>query len=370
MRTAPLFVFVIACGTSGGAPAAPQPPPPAAEDASPPDTAAPQSTATCDAPLPSDIPIASVDLQGYPPYAADGCTLVYVAAGGDLRVRDLKAGADTVLAAASESPHRPTIAGGVIAWEATDGARPVVRVHANGATATMSGDFDHAGEPRAAADAVAFTAWRGADALSDTDVLVYDVAQSRAEVVFGGAAQQRFSDASKDFVAAADFSEDPDGVFNDNETDVADIVVYDRATRAVSRRPRPGKQAFPLLVSPSRLGYLDWGEVHPEPKLAEYTLRVGDILGAVEGDVDVALVKNAFGQYVLPAGRDGYLEWIARPDGTPAFWRAPADMSLPPAQVTGLDGLDLYAPASAASFTALGTRPIAGGAVVVHAIGR
>jgi hypothetical protein len=288
---------------------------------------------------------------------------------GELRLRDLGTGAESVIAPAGESPRHPTTAGGVIAWEALDNGRAVVRVRANGATDTMSGGFDHAGEPRAAADAVVFTAWRGADPLSDTDVFLYDVAAQRADVVLGGPAQQRFSDVSRGYVAAADFSEDPSGVFNETPTNVADIILFDRGTRAVSRRPWPGKQAFPLLVSPSRLGYLDWGEVHPEPKFSQYTLRVGDIQGAVANDVTVALVKNV-GQYILPAGRNGSLEWVDSPTGMPTLWRVPADMSRPPAAVPGLDGLQLFAPAAAASFTIVGTMPMAGGPAILRGIGR
>jgi hypothetical protein len=374
MRTPALVVFITACSTSNGAPpsAGPSYSPPFAEDAAAPDASPAASAATCNAPLPSAIPIASVDRDGYPPYAADGCTLVYVAPGspGELRARDLASLTETTIAPASESPHRPTIAGGVIAWEATEGGRAVVRVRVKDATTTITGDFDHADEPRAAADAVVFTAWRGADALSDTDVMLYDVALARADVVIGGAAQQRFADVSQRYVAASDFSEDPDGVFNDNDTDLADIVIFDRATRALTPRPRTGKQAFPLLVSASRFGYLDWGEVHPEPKFAQYTLFVGDITGLATGDTSVALVQNTYGQYVLPAGRGGYVEWVDRPNGTATFWRAPVDASQPPTAVSGLDGLDLYAPASAESFTLLGTVPLSGGSLTLRAIGR
>src|SRR5262245_7659615 len=209
-----LFLGLLACGGSA-------PPAGAPEDAgSPQDVGSPTDAppVTCDAPPPKDVPVSSLDLQGYPPYAADGCTLVYVAPGaqagvsGDLRIRDLASGVESTLAPASESPRRPTIGGDVVAWEAKDGTRAVVRVRVNGTTTTMTGAFDHAGEPRATADAVVFTAWRGVDTLADTDVLSYEVASTRTEVVFGGAGQQRFADVSRGYVAAADFSEDPDGV--------------------------------------------------------------------------------------------------------------------------------------------------------------
>ncbi len=331
--------------------------------------------ATCDAPLPDDVQIPALDLQGYPPYAGDGCTLVYVAgsgtSAGDLRSRDLKTGAESILAPASESPRRPSIAGSVIAWEAKSGARSVVRVRVNGATTTLSGDFDHAGEPRATSDAVVFTGWHGEGELSDTDVFLYDVSTTAAEIVLGGAGQQRFPDVSRGIVGAADFSEDPDGTFDRNETDLADLVIYDRNSGAVTHRTRPGKQAFPIVVSPTRIAYLDWGEVHPEPKLTQYALRIGDITGTALGDITVSLVKNA-GPYVLPAGRNGVLEWIDASDGTATLWRVPADLTRSPALVPGLGGLDLFAPASTASFTVLGTRSlnVAGGAIILRGVAR
>ncbi len=347
----------------------------AAEDASAVDAGDPSPAATCSAPLPAGILLPSVDLLGHPPYAADGCTLVYVASAasgaGELRARDLTTGAETVLAPASESPRRPTIAGDVIAWEAMDGATAIVRVRTAGATFTVSGPFDHAGEARAAADAVVFTGWRSADPVGDTDVFVVDAVTRAARLVLGGPGQQRFADISRGAIAATDFSEDPDGTFNDNETDLADVVLFDRATSQVTRRPRTGKQAFPMIASPTRLGYLDWATVHPEPKLAAYVLRVGDMAGPAEADVTLATVTDASGQYVLPSGRNGVIEWVQRPMGaSPALFKAPADLSSPAAAVPGLDGLELFAPALAASFTLLGTRASGSTDVVLTAIAR
>src|SRR5262249_42266455 len=146
--------------------------------------------------------------------------------------------------------------------------------------------------------------------------------------------------------------------------------IYDRAAKTTSKRARPGKQAFPFLVPSTRLGYLDWAEVHPEPKLSSYALRVGDIRGAVSGDQTIAPVKNITGQYVLPAGRAGYVEWVERPIGPAVLWRVPADLTSAPASVSGLDGLDIYAPASAATYTLVGTMPLNGGAVVVRGVAR
>jgi hypothetical protein len=330
--------------------------------------------ATCtDAALPADIHVADVDLEGYPPYAGDGCTIVYVAsssgAPGGLHARDLSTGADVEIAPASETPRRPTVAGNVIAWEAQDMAgRAVVRVRVNGNVSTPAAGFDHATEPRAATNGVAFTAWLTADPRSDTDVVLYDVATGQTDVVLGGPGQQRFADISNGAIAASDFSEDPDLTFDNNETDLADVVLYDRSTHAVTHRPRPGKQAFPLLVSSSRLAYLDWAEVHPEPKLSKYTLRAGDLSSDTGGDVTIASVTNTSSDYILPSGRNATLEWIDGADGYTRLWRAPADLSSAPAIVAGLDGLLLYAPAAASSFIVLGTRAPTGGDVVLRGV--
>jgi hypothetical protein len=336
--------------------------------------ARPGAAASCSAKPPASFPVASFDLLGHPPYASDGCTLVYVvpaAAGGELRSLDLTSGAEAVVAPASESPRRPTVLGDTIAWEAQIGGRRVVRVHAAGATFTAAGAFDHAGEPRAVTDAVVFTAWTGADDTSDTDVHLLDVATRQSRAVVGGAGQQRFADVSSSTIAVTDFSEDPDGTFNDNETDLADIVLFDRATGALTHRARSGKQAFPMLASATRLGYLDWAEVHPEPKLSAYTLRVGDIQGAVTGDVTLSDVTNQTTQYVLPSGRDGIIAWVDNTLGTsPRLWRAPADLSAKPTAAAGLDGVQIYAPAHASGFTLVGTQASGAADVVLTAVAR
>lgn len=371
---AALAVLAAGCGTSAAGVVPGASDGGAAADADPVESGT-VGPATCAAKPPAALELPSVDLLGHPPYAAYGCTLVYVAAtaagAGDLRVRDLSTGNEIVLAPASESPRRPTIAGDVIAWEAKENGRAVVRVHGGGATFTPAGAFDHAGEPRAAVDAVAFTAWSGADALSDTDVMVVDVASRTVRTVLGGPGQQRFADISKGTLAATDFSEDPDGTFNDNETDQADIILFDRVSSAVTRRPRAGKQAFPILATAARLGYLDWALVHPEPKLSQYALRVGDLAGRPEADVELAIVTDASGQYVLPSGQGGVIMWIDRPlGGSAALWQAPVDLSRPAAIVPGLAGRELFAPAVTGSFTFLGTRAAASSTVLLTAVTR
>jgi hypothetical protein len=229
------------------------------------------------------------DPLGYPPYALDGCNLVYVAAeqgGGVLRLRDLASGADTVLDEAASRPRRPAVSGSLIAWEVGDDAASQVRVHYQGVTRTLSGDFDHAGEPRVCADAVVFTAFLGEAPSSDSDVYLYDVAGDELLPIAPGPGQQRFADVSVTHVALTDFSEDPVGHF-DETLSISDVVVIHRESGEVVERKAPGKQAFPLLASNGMVVYLDWGAVHPEPKFSQFSLRAGRPGEPVELDLDL-----------------------------------------------------------------------------------
>ena len=52
-----------------------------------------------------------------------GCMLAYVSAtGGALILRDLASGSEIEMAAASESPRRPTLSGEVLAWQSGEGS--------------------------------------------------------------------------------------------------------------------------------------------------------------------------------------------------------------------------------------------------------
>jgi hypothetical protein len=305
------------------------------------------------------------ELQGFPPYAVDGCTLVYVSrtleagAYGDLHVRDLLLGKDVVIATADEAPRRPTVRGGVIAWEATISGISVVRVSYKDTVRTMSGPFDHAGEPRAAADGVVFTVWSTPIANGDTDVDLYLPETGDLISVAKGPNQQRFADISPARIAFTDFSEDPDGHYDGDNNDLADIGIYDRSTGKITMRPLPNKQAFPMLLAGDQLAYLhwDWMEVHPEPKLAAYHLRVGSLIAEPStADREIARVAAQVPPYVRPAAHEATLEWVDSPDGKFHLWRAAADGTSPPIAVDGVQGVALYAPAPTKSFTVLATR--------------
>ena len=293
---------------------------------------------------------------GYAPHAMAGCLLVYVHPDGSLRARDLARGTEETLAAAGEAPRRPTAFGGVVAWEAVEAGRRVVRVRAEGATNTVTGDFDHAGEPRAAADAVAFTGWLSADEAGDTDVFLYEPGKPSADVMASGPGQQRFPDVSGTHVAYADFAEDVDGRFDENATDAADVVVMERGTGQTTRRARPGKQAFPLLGADGRVVYLEWGPLHPEPKFSAYTLVVGGVREDGEADVSVVDIETAQ-PYVRPTARGAWIEWVQWPSGGPAtLHRQPADLAAEATVVTGLAGGELHAPVAGEGMTVVAAR--------------
>ncbi|CAN5924063.1 hypothetical protein BH11MYX4_BH11MYX4_30630 [soil metagenome] len=324
--------------------------------------APPATSPVCQPTKAEDIEVSGADRDGFPPYAVAGCTLVYVSGIGALVARDLSDGTETVLAGASELPRRPAVSGGLIAWEADESGHSVVRVRANGVLRTVPGAFASAGEPRASGSSVVFTAWSGPQPTDDTDIWLFDATTGESRRVLGGAGQQRFADVSPKYVVATDFSEDADGRFDGNETDVADILVLDRASGVVSSRRLPGKQSFPILGDDDVLAYLEWGIIHPEPKLAAYELRVGKVVGDAATDRARARVEYA-GAYARPALAGGTLEWIANPDGVTRLYRAPLDGSTPPAVVRGLDDLRLYAPAPTIGGTERGFTVIAAAAI-------
>ncbi|MBX3189765.1 MAG: hypothetical protein KF819_22255 [Labilithrix sp.] len=291
----------------------------------------------------ADIEVSSNDLNGFPPYATSGCSLVYVSRAGALVLRDLATGVETTIADASAAPRRPAISGDVIAWEAGSSAGPAVFVRAGGVVQKIEGPAI-ATEPRVSGSAVVFTGWPPAPA-DDADVWIYDATTRQARMIVGGPGQQRFADVSSRWVVASDFSEDPDGRYDGSGNDLSDIVVFDRASGAITHRRAPGKQAFPILVDGDRLAYLHWGEVHPEPKLVEYVLKSGGVVADPVADRTIATVTYTSREHVRPAASGGMLEWVANPDGHTTLHRAPADGSSPPVKAAGLDGLTLFAPA-------------------------
>ena len=338
--------------------------------------------AACDPRAADGIRIASaqpgpnpLDPLGYPPYALDACTLVYVAAGatagttGELRAKDLATGSESPLAPISEAPRRPAIAGGVVAWEATIGGASVIRVSVGGKPAiTLSGAFDHAAEPHATEGAVVFTGWLTPETNGDTDVFVFSAATGTVTAIASGPGQQRFADVSADLVAVSDFSEDPSGYFDANRLSLSDIVVFDRHTLAKTVRRAPGKQAFPLLGAGGKLVYQDWGIVHPEPKMSIWSLMVGDVFGVASADVNAKgsgqVQTNA--PYVRPSVRGGELEWVDDTSGTSALFRRPLDLSTPAAKAS--EDASFYSAVAGDSVTLVST--IANGAYELRGVAR
>lgn len=292
------------------------------------------SSATVDSGVPGcgdigDARVTPSDWLGYPPYAMQGCRLAFVdGTSGDLVLRDLSLGSSQVLEPALSAPRRPTVASDVVAWETQDG----VHVFYNGATATMPvpSGYDHVGEPAAATSIVVVTAWRDVAADSDTDVLAYDPASGNFTPVIVAPKQQRFAAVSDTLVAVTDFTEDPIGSYTGSGNDLADIGVFTRASSTYAVRQRTGKDAFPVIITNDILGYLHWGDVHPEPKLEAYTLYTGTIGADPAGDVKIADVTNAFA-LERPSAKNGVIEWVVTLQASSTLWRANAMTASSPA---------------------------------------
>ncbi len=298
------------------------------------------------------VAVADVDLDGYPSYVVDDCRLLYVSRkSGDLVLRDLANGDEQTIAPASESPRRPTLRSLVMAWEADESGKSVVRVRVDGATQTLAGSFDEAGEPRATDDAVVFTGFSSAD---DSDVFLFSATTQEVSLVAGGPGQQRFADVSKTHVAISDFSEDPLGVYSGDGTSLADIIVVDRSTGTASVRALPGKQAFPMLGSEGTLAYLEWLEVHPVPKLQEYSLMAVPLAAVDQPGTEISHVSSD--QAVRPTASAGLVEWVVRDSGQNSLWRSLADGSGTPSAIP-LSGAEvLHAPSASAKLTVLAVR--------------
>ncbi|HKO52912.1 MAG TPA: hypothetical protein VJV79_34625 [Polyangiaceae bacterium] len=297
------------------------------------------------------------DRLGYPPYAFDGCTLVYVAAGSDpgaLHMRHLATGKDTVLDSAASKPRRPAVSGSVITWEADGALGSEVRVRFDGKVQALSGAFVRAEEPRATNDAVVFTAFLGPGPNDDSDVYLFDVRTGQLSVVADGPGQQRFADVSPSHVAFTDFSEDPQGYFNEAGS-ISDIAVVERATAMRSNRAAPGKQAFPLLGTQGVFAYLEWAAVHPEPKFGQFWLKAGYLNRPISEDFNVKTTGQVSTNpaYVRPSLRGLNLDFVDQGTKGAALYRAA--LSAPGALVSlNIAGaLQLLGPVAGDRFTLL-----------------
>ncbi len=300
------------------------------------------------------VSVAETDLDGYPPYAVDGCNMAYVSSTGELLLRDLKTGGEQQVAAASDSPRRPSLAGAVLAWEADAGGKSVIRVRSGGVVETVAGSFDHAREPKATADAVVLTGFMGAANTSDSDVFLYDVAGKSIAKLSTLKGQQRFADVSASHVAWSDFSEDPSGVYSGDGTSLADVVLYERSSKKAQTIKLSGKQAFPMLAVSGRVGFLDWLAVHPVPKLQDYrilSLPIGDL---TTKPVQVASVQSEVA--VRPSANDNRVEWVVRWGGQSTLHRAPLDGSAAATVVPLGSVAEVHAPAGTSALSVVATR--------------
>ncbi len=336
--------------------------------------ATPPPEVICDSSKAAGLSIAAGDVYGvapyafgYPPYAIDGCQVLYLArsntpdGGGELRLRNLATNHDDIIAEASTSPRRPVLAGNSMAWEGdVDGKAWIhLRRGMQSKTEVLNGDFDHATEPRIATNALVFTLWRGPESTADTEIGIYDF-ETRAVETIVRPGQQRFADISDTHVAWTDFSEDPDGHLDENAMDIADIVVMNRQTGAMATRVRIGKQAFPMLGATGKLAFLDWNLVHPEPKLVAYDLRIADVNDTLNDSVLIDTVKTT-APYIRPSAHGEWIEWIAFEEGLGSgVWRTGTDTTATPEIVLPPSWVNRFAPIATDSVTFIGTQRMDG----------
>lgn len=304
---------------------------------------------------------------GYPPVALEGCVMAYIGGPnegnleGGLNLIDLGTGVYKVLATVGEEPRRPALSLSgtpTVAFEVTFGGISSVRVYRDGDSRIIAGNYHHAREPRVFGNTVVFTGWLSDDEQGDTDIFVYEAGSgaASAEVLYSAPGQQRFADVSATHVAFADFSEDPDGAFNENSQDLADIVLYDRMSKQSTPRAKSGMQAFPILGAPGFLAYLHWGNTHFEPMSSQYDVFVNKLDGIPSTDQKGASISTKV-PYVRPIARGTYLEWVQWPaSGNASLWHRVIDLSLPEKQVANADIAELLAPAASDAFTVLASR--------------
>jgi hypothetical protein len=242
---------------------------------------------------------------------------------------------------------------------------------ATGAAVTLAGAFDHAGEPRAAEDAVVFTGWLGPKDTDDTDIYLYRLATKELTAVSPAPKQQRFADISATHLTWTDFSGDASGHYKDqySSTDEADVVLFDRATSVATERHRPGKQAFSILGAKGKVAYLDWVGVQPEPKLDGYALQIANLGDPVESD---ALVSQIFTPliHVRPVARGELLEWVGTSEGGQTqMLRRAANLVTPAIPLPGLAGMTLVGPTASDAITLVGVQK-GGVAVELRAFAR
>jgi hypothetical protein len=137
---------------------------------------------------------------------------------------------------------------------------------------------------------------------------------------------------------------------------LADVVLIDRTTGKQVRRQLPGKQAFPMLGASDSLVYLEWIEVHPVPKLQQYTIRAVPIATPSAAALEIANVQSL--DAVRPTASGGHVEWVSRSGAASSLFQAALDGSgtIVPIELPGI--AVAHAPVSTAGFTVLAVRPM------------
>jgi hypothetical protein len=216
-----------------------------------------------------------------------------------------------------------------------------------------------------------FTTFLGTGPTADTDVDLFDLNEQVLTPVATGPGQQRFADVSPTHVAVTDFSEDPQGYFNELGS-IADVLVIERGSLKKTSRAAPGKQAFPLLGDGGVLAYLEWGAVHPEPKFSQFLLKAGYIDLPVVNDFNV---KGGDAQvstnpaYVRPSLHGSYLDYIDDAATAPKLYRAALGLDTLPTAIAIPNAAQLLGPVATDGFTLL-AKPLQGSTLGLIAVER
>lgn len=315
---------------------------------------------TCDLVL--DGPIAIADPTPAPTYAIGSCRVAWVERGTNrLLMRRLGVGqrVGQIAGPAPASDARREISFGpltnayLVSWVEgpPNDSRVMVAVPGVVAPKAISGPFHHAGEARVSAGVskdggpagvVAFTGWLTADPKGDTDVFAYDPLTDTLTILADGPGQQRWPGTSNSEIAITDFHEDPDGRFDDDGADRADILVINRIANTRRAFPRPGLQAHARTCGHAL--YRDWNAA----SASTYELRASDTYGS-DPDVVVDAVPKSNLMDLQDCDQDHY-EWIApNANDVAQLWTKPTHGGQPK--------------------TVLATGPFSGPPVVVHDVG-
>ncbi len=274
--------------------------------------------------LAAPIPIAEGTLLE-PTFAAQSCRLLYVERGTNrILMRSFaNGGREGQIAgpAPANAARRDVSFGGgsdgvYVAWVEgpPDDSRVMVSVPGVVAPKQITGPFHHAAEAKVSAGAksatapwgvVVFTGWATPDPKGDTDVYMYDPVADELTTLVGGPGQQRWPGTNSASIAVTDFGEDPDGRFDGDGKDRADIVRVTRLDGISKVVARPGFQSHAI---PLGSGVVYYDESTSDPKSVQ--IRYSVIEGSKPPDVQVDSLPLTARWFALAAD-GGDLAWVS-----------------------------------------------------------